>query len=98
MPSVVHDTERYADNRAEVPHKTVRQRERPMRGFKSAAQAQRFWPVHGVIQNLFRVGRHLLRSASHRMLRTHSLLVWHETTCAFSIGPHQVLTLRLSVK
>ena len=63
MPSVVHDTERYANNRAEVSHEPIRQRERQMRGFKSVAQAQRFWSVHGVIQNLFRVGRHLLRAA-----------------------------------
>jgi putative transposase len=82
MPSVLHDTERYANNRAEVSHETIRQRERQMRGFKSVAQAQRFWSVHGVIQNLFRVGRHLLRSANHRMLRARSILVWHEVTCA----------------
>ena len=82
MPSVVHDTERYANNRAEVSHEPIRQRERQMRGFKSAAQAQRFWSVHGVIQNLFRIGRHMLRSANHRMLRARSLLVWHEVTCA----------------
>ena len=63
MPSVVHDTE-YANNRAEVSHETIRQRERQMRGLKSVAQAQRFWSVQGVI-HLFRVGRHLLRSANH---------------------------------
>jgi transposase-like protein len=34
MPSVVHDTERYANNRAEVSHEPIRQRERQMRGFK----------------------------------------------------------------
>ncbi len=51
MPSVVHDTERYANNRAEVSHEPMR--ERQMRGFKSVGQAQRFWSVHGVIQNLF---------------------------------------------
>jgi len=54
--------------------------ERQMRGFKSVAQAQRFWSVQGVIQNLFRAGRHLLRSVNHRMLRAHSLLIWHEVT------------------
>jgi len=32
--------------------------------------------------NLFRFGRHLLRSATHRILRDHSFLVWHEATCA----------------
>jgi putative transposase len=82
MPSVLHDTDRYANNRAEVSHETVRQRERQMRGFKSVAQVQRFWSVHGVIQNLFRIGRHLLRSVNHRLLRSSSFLVWQEATCA----------------
>ena len=40
MPSVVHCTDRYAQ----------------MRRFKSAAHLQRFASVHGVVQNLFRVG------------------------------------------
>ncbi|MGB6335170.1 MAG: IS6 family transposase [Thermoanaerobaculia bacterium] len=75
MPSVVHDTRRYANNRAEVSHQPTRQRERQMRRFKSAAQAQQFLSVHGVILNLFRVGRHLLRSANHRILRERSFLV-----------------------
>jgi hypothetical protein len=59
MPSVVHRTDRYANNRAEVSHQPTRERERQMRRFKSAAHAQRFLAVHGPIQNLFRVGRHL---------------------------------------
>jgi putative transposase len=82
MPSVIHDTSRYANNRAEVSHQPTRQRERQMRRFKSAAQAQRFLSVHGVILNLFRVGRHLLRPANHRTLRERSFLVWSEETCA----------------
>ena len=82
MPSVLHDTSRYANNRAEVSHQPTRQRERQMRRFKSAAQAQRFLSVHGVILNLFRVGRHLLRPANHRMLRARSFVVWSEETYA----------------
>ncbi len=82
LPSVPHDTARYANNRAEVSHQPTRQRERQMRQFKSAAQAQRFLSVHGVIQNLFRVGRHLLRPSNHRMLRARAFLVWNEATCA----------------
>ena len=82
MPSVVHDTERWANNWAEVSHEPVRQRERQMRGFKSVAKAQRFWSVHGVTQNLFRIGRHLQRSVNHRLLRSRSFLVWQEVTCA----------------
>ena len=69
MPSVVHCTDRYANNRAEVSHQPIRQRERQMRRFKSAAHVERFTSVHGVVQNLFRVGRHLLRAAHHRVLR-----------------------------
>ena len=81
MPSARHDTKRYANNRAEVSHQPTRQRERQMRRFKSAGQAQRFLSVHGVIQNLFRVGRHLLRSPHHRLLRERSFLVWRQQTC-----------------
>ena len=82
MPSVVHDTGRYANNRAEVSHQPTRQRERQMRGFKSSAQAQRFLAVHGITQNLFRVGRHLLRAANQRMLRARAFLVWNAVTRA----------------
>lgn len=65
MPSVVHVTNQYANNRAEVSHQPTRQRERQTRRFKSAAQVQRVASVHRLVQNLFRVDRHLLRSA-HR--------------------------------
>ncbi len=81
MPSVVHSTRQYENNRAEVSHQPTRQRERQMRRFKSAAHAQRFLSVHGFVLNLFRVGRHLLRAAHYRWLRTRSLLVWREVTC-----------------
>ena len=82
MPLVTHDTTRYANNRAEVSHQPTRHRERQMRGFTSSAHAQRFLHVHGVIQNLFRVGRHLLRAVHHRMLRARSFTVWNEVTAA----------------
>ncbi len=81
MPSVIHDTGRYKNNRAEVSHQPTRQRERQMRRFKSPAQAQRFLSVHGITQNLFRVGRHLLRAANQRMLRARAFLVWNAVTC-----------------
>ena len=82
MPLVTHDTRQYANNRAEVSHQPTRQRERQMRGFTSSVHAQRFLHIHGVIQNLFRVGRHLLRSGHHRMLRARSFTVWSEVTAA----------------
>jgi putative transposase len=40
MPSVVHCSRQYENNRAEVSHQPIRQRERQMRRFKSAAHAQ----------------------------------------------------------
>ena len=81
-PSVVHCTDQYANNRAAGSNQRTRQRERQMRRFKSAAHAQRFLSVHGPIQNLFRVGRHLLRAVHHRLLRTRSFRIWDEVTCA----------------
>ena len=81
MPSVTHDTSQYANNRAELSHQPTRQRERHMRRFKSPDQAQRFLHVHGVIQNLFRLGRHRLRAIHHRM-RGRSFGVWAAATAA----------------
>ena len=82
MPSVPHCTDRYANNRAEVSHQPTRQRERQMRRFKSPAYLQHFASVHGVVHNLFRVGRHLLRSAHHRLLRSQAFVEWEAVTCA----------------
>ncbi len=80
MPSVNHDIERYANNRAEVSHQPTRQRERQMRRFKSPAQTQRFLSVHGLVLNLFRLARHRLKSTHHRMLRERSFATWSAVT------------------
>ena len=82
MPSVRHDTRQYANNRAGVSHQPTRQRERQMRSFKSPGQAQRFLSAYAIIQNLFRVGRHLVSSVNHRALRDRSFGVWRQVTCA----------------
>ena len=82
MPLVTHDTKRYANNRAEVSHQPTRQRERQMRGSTSSDQAQCCLHVHGVIQNLFRLARHRLRSVHHRMLRARAFTVWTAVTAA----------------
>ena len=82
MPLVIHDTRQYANNRAEVSHQPTRQRERQMRRFKSPNQAQRFLHVHGVIQNLFRLGRHRLRSVHYRLLLAQSFTTWAAVTAA----------------
>jgi putative transposase len=77
---VTHTTERYANNRVEASHQPMRQRERQMRRFKSARQAQRFLSLHGVIHNLFRTGRHLIRSRNYRFLRSRSFSIWRTMT------------------
>ena len=82
LGEVAHSTERYANNRAEVSHQPTRQRERQMRRFKSAGQAQRFLSLHGVVQNLFRRGRHLLKATNHRLLRLRSFAIWQTVTAA----------------
>jgi putative transposase len=82
MPSVDHNTKRYANNLAEVSHQRTRQRERQMRRFKSAGSAQRFLSVHGVILNQFNLGRHQLSSANYRLLRERAFKEWNAATAA----------------
>ncbi len=82
MPSVEHVTARYANNLAEASHQPTRQRERQVRKFKSAAHAQRFLSVHGVVRNLFSLGRHRLRSVKYRTFRVRAFAVWTEVTAA----------------
>ncbi len=81
FPSVVHRTGQDENNRAEVSHQPTCQQERQMRRFKSVVQAQRFLSVHGPIQNLFRVGRHHLKTVHHRLLRARAFSDWREVTC-----------------
>ncbi len=53
-----------------------------MRRFRSSDQAQRFLTLHGLTQNLFRLGRHLLQAVNYRLLRTQAFQVWKEAVCA----------------
>jgi putative transposase len=81
MPTVHHLNHIYANNRDEVSHESTRQQERTMRGFRSSEQAQRFLTLHGLIHNLFRLGRHLLRAVNYRFLRTQAFQVWQDVVC-----------------
>lgn len=82
MPTVNHLNHVYANNRAEISHKPTRQQERAMRGFTSQTQAQRFLTLHGLTQNLFRLGRHLIRAVNYRILRSQAFQVWKDAVCA----------------
>jgi len=76
IPDVIHDTSQHANNRAEQSHEATRVRERGMRKFKSARQAQRFWGVHAAVSNLFNLGRHLIRAEHYRSLRVSAFAEW----------------------
>ena len=76
MPEVIHDTERYANNRAEQSHEATRVRERGMRKFKSVGQAQRFLTSHAAVQNRFNLGRHLVRAEHYLNLRISAFAEW----------------------
>ncbi len=82
MPATIHDTGQYANNRAEVSHEPTRQRERQMRRFKSIRHAQLFLSVHGTIQNLFGIPRHLLRAKHYRIFRTEAIGLYKQVTRA----------------
>ncbi len=82
MPTVEHLNVVYANNRVEVSHQPTRQQEYHMRRFSSATQAQRFLTLHGLTQNLFRLGRHLMQAVHYRLLRTQAFQVWEEVVCA----------------
>ncbi len=82
MPTGEHLNHVYANNRAEVSHQPTGQREYHMRGFASSTQAQRFLTLHGLTQNLFRLGRHLMQAVNYRILRAQAFQVWKEVVCA----------------
>lgn len=81
LPTAYHDTEKYANNRAENSHQHTRRRERQMQRFKSKRHVQRFLGLHARVGNLFRYGRHLLRAVNHRLFRARAFATWQQVTC-----------------
>ena len=74
IPGVEHRQHKGLNNRAELSHQPTRQRERQMRRFKSAGQAQRFLSAHGPINNAFRCQRNRLTAEQYRHVRTQAFL------------------------
>ena len=66
MPSVEHRKHKGLNNRAENSHQPTRRRERLMKRFKSAGQAQRFLSAHDGINNLFLLRRHRVPADHYR--------------------------------
>jgi putative transposase len=52
-----------------------------MRKFKSHGQAQRFLSCHGVINNVFRSGRHLMQAKHYREFRDRAFYEWMRASC-----------------
>src|SRR3712207_6896109 len=63
---VEHRQHKGLNNRAENSHQPTRERERRMRRFKAAEQAQRFLAPFGLIGGHFRLGRHRLKAEHYR--------------------------------
>ena len=81
IPSVEHSTVQYENNGCELSHQPTRQQERQMRKFKSQGQAQRFLSCHGVVNNLFHFGRHLMQAKHYRTFRDRSFSEWMQVSC-----------------
>ena len=80
MPSVEHRKHKGLNNRAENSHQPTRQRERQMKRFKSAGQAQRLLSAHDGINNLFHLRRHQVPATQYRVARIQAFQVWAEIT------------------
>ena len=79
LPESIYDRSQNVNNRAEQSHEPTRVRERGMRRFKSVKQAQRFVTAHASVQNLFNLGRHLIRAEYYRSLRISAFAEWSRT-------------------
>ena len=80
MPSVEHRKHKGLNNRAENSHQPTRRRERQMKRFKSASQAQRFLSAHNGISNLFHLRRHRVPATQYQAARTEAFQTWAEVT------------------
>jgi putative transposase len=82
MPRVEHRRHKGLNNRAENSHQPTRRRERQMKRFKSAGQAQRFLSAHDQINNLFHLYRDYLPATEYRAVRAQAFAIWAEITGA----------------
>ena len=76
MPSVEHRRHKGLNNRAENSHQPTRRRERQMKRFKSARQAQRFLSAHDQIANLFHLRRDHVTASEYRAARARAFKAW----------------------
>jgi putative transposase len=78
---VEHRQHKGLNNRAENSHQPTRRRERIMKRFKSARQAQRFLWVHDQVANLFHVPYPEKATAEDRRAKRHrAFAVWRDVS------------------
>src|SRR4051794_27664005 len=80
MPGVEHRRHKGINNRAENAHQPTRRRERQMKRFKSAGQAQRFLSAHDQINNLFPLCREHVPATDCRAARRRAFEIWAEVS------------------
>jgi putative transposase len=80
MPSVEHRSHKGLNNRAENSHQPTRQRERAMKGFRSAGAAQRFLSAFSGISPHFRPRRHRMTAPDYRTEICHRYTIWNHIT------------------
>jgi putative transposase len=78
LPGVEHRQHKGLNNRAENSHQPSRRRERQMKRFKSAGQAQRFLSAHDQINNLFPLRRDHVPASEYRAARGRAFAMWAE--------------------
>ncbi|MFF3877349.1 IS6 family transposase [Streptomyces sp. NPDC001978] len=80
MPSVEHRSHKGLNNRAENSHQPTRQRERAMKGFRSAGRTQRFLSAFSQISPHFRPRRHRMTATDYRTEMQHRFTIWNQIT------------------
>ena len=78
MPGVEHRQQKGLNNRAENSYQPTWRRERQMKRFKSAGQAQRFLSAHDGINNLFNLRRDHLPADQYRAALAEAFQTWAE--------------------
>jgi putative transposase len=78
VPGVEHRRHKGLNNRAENSHQPTRRRERQMKRFKSAGQAQQFLSAHDQINNLFYLRREHVSATEYRAARRRAFAAWAE--------------------
>ena len=76
MSGVEHRQHKGLNNRAENSHQPTRRRERQMKRFKSARQAQRSLSAHDQIANLFHLRRDHVTASEYRAARLRAFQMW----------------------